>query len=75
MVRLGHEPLETHIFASSLRRIKIRDESRVRNNATALGVMSDEAEDIRGLWIENTEGAKFWLRVMNELKSPGATTS
>ena len=25
-----------------------------------------------GIWIEQTEGAKFWLRVMNELKTRGA---
>jgi putative transposase len=29
------------------------------------------AKDVLGLWIEQTEGAKFWLRVMNELKNRG----
>ena len=28
-------------------------------------------KEILGLWIEQTEGAKFWLRVMNELRSRG----
>ncbi len=32
---------------------------------------ADGTKDILGLWIENTEGAKFWLRVMNELKNRG----
>ena len=38
----------------------------VRNKAVyiALGVQADGTKDILGLWIENTEGAKFWLRVM-----------
>ncbi len=38
----------------------------VRNKAAyfALGVQADRMKDILGLWIENTEGAKFWLRVM-----------
>ncbi len=38
----------------------------VRNKAVyfALGVQADRMKDILGLWIENTEGAKFWLRVM-----------
>jgi putative transposase len=52
-------------------RIKIRDEGFVRNKAVyiALGVLPDGAKEILGLWIEQTEGAKFWLRVMNELKN------
>jgi putative transposase len=37
----------------------------------ALGVTADGTKDILGLWIENTEGAKFWLRVLNELKNRG----
>jgi len=52
-------------------RVKIREEGLVRNKAVyiALGVQADGTKDILGLWIENTEGAKFWLRVMNELKN------
>ena len=54
-------------------RVKIRDEGFVRNKAVyiALGVLPDGAKEILGLWIEQTEGAKFWLRVMNELKNRG----
>ena len=54
-------------------RVQIRDEGFVRNKAVyiALGVMPDGTKDILGLWIEQTEGAKFWLRVMNELKGRG----
>ena len=60
------------VFFDALR-VKIRDEGFVRNKAVyiALGVMPDGTKDILGLWIEQTEGAKFWLRVMNELKSRG----
>ena len=51
----------------------MRDEGTVRNKAVyvALGVRPDGTKEILGLWIEQTEGAKFWLRVMNELKSRG----
>ena len=68
-------PLEASyplVFFDALR-VKIRDEGLVRNKAVyiALGVQADGAKDILGLWIENTEGAKFWLRVMNELKNRG----
>ncbi len=54
-------------------RVKIRDEGFVRNKAVyiALGILPSGAKEILGLWIEQTEGAKFWLRVMNELKNRG----
>jgi transposase-like protein len=49
------------------------DEGHVRNKAVhiALGVRGDGTKEILGLWIETNEGAKFWLRVMNELKNRG----
>lgn len=37
----------------------------------ALGVLPDGTRDILGLWIENTEGAKFWMKVFNDLKTRG----
>jgi len=55
--------------------VKIRDEGFVRNKAVyiALGILADGTKAILGLWIEQTEGAKFWLRVMNELKNRGVS--
>ena len=60
------------VFFDALR-VKIRDEGLVRNRAVhiALGVRADGAKEILGLWLEQNEGAKFWLRVMNELKNRG----
>ena len=54
-------------------RVKIRDEGVVKNKAVylALGVDRDGQKDVLGLWIEQTEGASFWLRIMTELKSRG----
>jgi len=54
-------------------RVKMRDEGTVRNKAVylAIGVAPDGRKDVLGLWIEQTEGAKFWLRVMSELKHRG----
>ena len=45
----------------------------MRNKAVhiALGVRADGAKEILGLWLEQSEGAKFWLRVMNELRNRG----
>ncbi len=66
------EALYALIFFDAIR-IKVRDEGTVRNKAVyvALGVRADGTKEVLGLWIEQTEGAKFWLRVMNELKSRG----
>ena len=54
-------------------RVKVRDEGFVRNKAIyiALGILPDGTKELLGIWIEQTEGAKFWLRVVNELKSRG----
>ena len=47
---------------------------RLRRNKAiyiALGIKPDGTNEILGIWIEQTEGAKFWLRVVNELKNRG----
>lgn len=53
--------------------IKVREEGVVRNKAVylALGVTVEGRKDVLGLWIEQTEGAKFWLRMLNELRNRG----
>lgn len=60
------------VFFDALR-VKIREDGVVRNKAVylALGVRADGSRDILGLWIESTEGAKFWLKVFNDLKVRG----
>jgi len=60
------------IFFDALR-VKIRDDGVVRNKAVyvALGVLPDGTREVLGLWIEQTEGAKFWLKVFNDLKTRG----
>ena len=54
-------------------RVKTRDEGTVRNKAVylAIGVTPDGRKDVLGIWIEQTEGAKFWQRVMSEMKNRG----
>jgi len=66
------EPLYPVVFFDALR-VKIREDAVVRNKAIylALGVLPDGTRDILGLWIELTEGAKFWLKVFNDLKTRG----
>jgi putative transposase len=60
------------VFFDALR-VKIRDEGLVSNRAVylAIGVRCSGHKEILGLWIEQTEGAKFWLRVMTELRNRG----
>lgn len=66
------EPMYPVVFFDALR-VKIREDAVVRNKAVylALGVLPDGTRDILGLWIETTEGAKFWLKVFNDLKTRG----
>ena len=66
------EPLYPVVFFDALR-VKIREDAVVRNKAIylALGVLPDGTRDILGLWIEGTEGAKFWMKVFNDLKTRG----
>jgi putative transposase len=65
------EPMYPLVFFDALR-VKIRD-GTVKNKAVylALGVQPDGTKEILGIWIEQTEGAKFWLRMMTELKNRG----
>jgi putative transposase len=70
-------PLETVypvVFFDALR-VKIREDNVVRNKAVylALGVRRDGSREILGLWIETTEGAKFWMKVFNDLKARGVS--
>src|SRR3954449_3485649 len=60
------------VFLDAIR-VKVRDEGLVRNKAVhiALGVRADGTKEVLGLWLEQNEGAKFWLRVMNELRNRG----
>src|SRR5208337_2469398 len=60
------------VFFDALR-VKIRDEGLVKNKAVyvALAFNANGEKEVLGLWIEQTEGAKFWLKVVNELKTRG----
>ena len=53
--------------------LKIRDQGSVRNKHAylAIGVGIDGIKETLGIWLEANEGAKFWLRVISELKARG----
>jgi putative transposase len=53
--------------------LKIREGGTVQRRACylALGVAMDGARDVLGMWFQETEGAKFWMQVLTELKQRG----
>lgn len=66
------DPVWPFLFLDALV-IKVRDQGVVQNKSAylALGVGPDGRKEILGLWLESTEGAKFWLKVITELKNRG----
>lgn len=52
---------------------KVREDSKVITKAvyTCLGIDLDGRKDVLGIWVGESEGAKFWLRVFSELKNRG----
>jgi putative transposase len=66
------EPMYPVVFFDALR-VKIRDEGTVRSKAVylALALLPDGSRDILGIWIEQSEGAKFWLKVFADLQTRG----
>jgi putative transposase len=53
--------------------IKVRDGGSVQRRALylALGVTLDGDRDVLGMWFQETEGAKFWMQVLSDLKQRG----
>lgn len=53
--------------------VKIRQEGQVKNKSVylALGINAEGHKELLGLWMSETEGAKFWLNVLTELQTRG----
>jgi putative transposase len=60
------------VFVDGLR-VAVRSDKGVVNKCvyTVLGVSISGRQEVLGLWIEETEGARFWLKVLNDLKARG----
>jgi len=54
-------------------RVKVRDNGHVMNKAVylAIGITMDGVKEVLGMWVAQTEGAKFWLQVVTELRNRG----
>src|SRR5207244_7778701 len=66
------EPLYAIVYFDALF-VKMRHEGRVENRAiyVAIGIRMNGTREVLGLWTANTEGAKFWLTVLTELRNRG----
>lgn len=55
--------------------VKVRDGAQVRNKAIylAIGINLSGKKEVLGLWVAQTEGAKFWLQIVTELKNRGVS--
>lgn len=53
--------------------VKVKEEGHIINKCVylAIGINMQGTKDLLGIWIEETEGAKFWLKVITELKNRG----
>jgi putative transposase len=53
--------------------VKVKDQGHIMNKAVylAIGITMEGRKEVLGLWIEKSEGAKFWLQVVTELKNRG----
>jgi transposase-like protein len=66
------EPFYPVVFLDALR-VNIRDEGHVSKKAVyiALAIRLDGQKEVLGMWIEQNEGSKFWMGILNELKNRG----
>jgi len=66
------DPLYPVLYLDALQ-VKVRDQGTIRNKAIylALGIGLSGTKELLGLWLSQTEGAKFWLQVLTELKNRG----
>jgi len=66
------DPLYPIVYLDAIR-IKARSDGHVQNKAVylAIGINMDGIKEVLGMWIAKTEGAKFWLSVLTELKNRG----
>ncbi len=66
------EPCYPVVFMDAIR-VNFRSENTVSNKTAfmALAILPDGTRDVRGLWFQANEGAKFWAKVLNDLRNRG----
>lgn len=68
------EPLYVVVYLDAMV-VKIRDKGVVQNKSVylAVGVGLDGSKDVLGMWLQQTEGAKFWMAILTELRNRGVS--
>jgi putative transposase len=66
------DQMYTIVYLDALQ-VKVRDGAHVQNKAIylAIGINMSGIKEVLGMWIAQTEGAKFWLQIVTELKNRG----
>ena len=66
------DPLYPVVYLDALR-VKARSDGHINTKAVylAIGINMDGIKDVLGMWIAKTEGTKFWLGVLTELRNRG----
>jgi len=66
------EPIYPIVYLDALM-VKMRHEGRVENRAVfvGIGVTLEGSKEVLGLWTSATEGAKFWLQILTEIRNRG----
>jgi len=66
------DQMYTIVYLDALQ-VKVRDGAHVQNKAIylAIGINMSGVKEVLGMWIAQTEGAKFWLQIVTELKNRG----
>jgi len=66
------DPVYPIVYLDALR-VKVRDDGLIKNKAVylAIGINMEGLKEVLGFWIEQTEGSKFWLQILTELKNRG----
>lgn len=66
------DPIYAVVYLDALQ-LKVRDGGHVQNKAVYLGIgiNLEGKKEVLGMWIAQTEGAKFWLQIVTELKNRG----
>jgi putative transposase len=68
------DPLYPIVYLDCCLHVKVREGTvRVKAVYLAIGTTMDGEKEVLGLWLAQSEGAKFWLQVVTELRNRGGT--
>ena len=68
----GLDPVYPIVYMDAIR-VKVRHNGQIQNKAIylAIGITMEGVKEVLGMWTAETEGAKFWMQIVTELKNRG----